>query len=123
MVIGWSLALRIAEERWLLRVETNAQWESVERVMAVDIHQALSIHPLKTSLDITTISQLQYHYGVNAHGQLVRTQVGGGTAVLCTGLKDVNFALDSATITIGGEFVNGSKREAAYTALAIATTP
>ncbi len=118
MVTGWMLTLRTAEETWLVRTETTAQWESLERVIAVDVHKSLNVNvSATTNLDLTTVNHLKYHYGVNSRGQLVRTQLGGGTAVLCTGLKKVSFILDDGMVIVEGEFTNGSKREAAYDSL------
>ena len=66
--------------------ETAAMWNNASRVLREDVHAASTLNISAGVLNLKEADGRVFRYVVNPSGQLVRTQSGGGTAVVAVGV-------------------------------------
>ncbi len=103
MVIGLSAVLTTVGLFWLLSLgrqcragldamASEAAWDNAARVLSQDGHASSRVRATTNTLSLDLVNGDSYTYLVNAEGQLVRVQEGGGTSVLADGFASLNCA-------------------------------
>lgn len=113
------VSLSKGEQSLVNLVQTDTMWASASRVIREDVHAATRIQPEPGGFLAIECDSRTFQYSVNAADQLVRTQVGGGTAVLAVGVSSINCDVSSTGMTVTLVFEDGSTDSLFVTSLAV----
>ncbi|WAH44274.1 hypothetical protein NZD89_13325 [Alicyclobacillus fastidiosus] len=103
MAISITTVLVTVGANWLLdtyryyhtaseQLEDAAMLGAIVRTVGQDLHSAASAACSPHSLGLTLLSGQHYAYYVNGHHQLIRTQAGGGDAVIGANVQSLGVA-------------------------------
>ncbi|MCL6598463.1 MAG: prepilin-type N-terminal cleavage/methylation domain-containing protein [Alicyclobacillus macrosporangiidus] len=103
------IALGLGARAMTATAEEEAVWWNARRVLAADLHTAVQASADTAGLRLVTADGRVYRYTVNSQGQLVRTAVGGGTAVIAVGVASASFTVSSG-VDVRLSFRSGVER-------------
>ncbi|MFB5191123.1 hypothetical protein [Alicyclobacillus fastidiosus] len=103
MAISIATVLVTVSANWLVdtyrlyhmasvQLEGTAMLAAIVRTIGQDLHSAASVACSSHTLRLTLFSGQQYTYYVNDHLQLIRTQAGGGDAVIGANVQSFEVA-------------------------------
>lgn len=80
---------------------------AMDRTWIQDIHSAVSVGIYDSTMDLSVTNGTEYRYWVNADGQLVRVQLGGGTTVMAVGVASMKPEFKNGEVICLVTFLNG----------------
>lgn len=123
MVLTTSLRVGVSmlqgTNQWFSEMEVSAMSTSVQRVLAQDVHRAASASVVFGQLNLNMLDGTSFRYAVNANGQLVRVQTGGGTAVIAEGLEKLDVQTQPMYVTFNVRYRSGRTEEFIFTIPAV----
>lgn len=117
-----ALNFWFGQSRWMTVTEQMAMFNSAQRIVREDVHAATSIGTIGEQLVLSTAGGIAYRYFVNAEGQYVRVQNGGGTTILAAGVRAVQVSSDAGTADLLVTFQSGQRYEI-YVSSLVAVMP
>lgn len=109
-----ALTLISGTHQWLGMLEVSSMSANLQRVMAQDIHCSSSAGFMYNQLTLTSLDGKNFRYFVNQEGQLIRVQVGGGTAVLAEGIATFHVSLSGKLVKLDVSYKSGRTEELVY---------
>jgi hypothetical protein len=97
--------------------ERLAMVESAERMLAWDCHATKTVSEWPGNLVLSFADGTTYHYYIDANGVLVRTQVGGGTAVIADDVTLFQPTYSKDLITVRLMIRGGEEEDVSYATL------
>jgi hypothetical protein len=107
MVFETIAALTTGAHTLLHQHETAAMWNNANRVLREDVHAAHTMDAKPGGLTIWEANGKVFRYAVNGSSQLVRTQAGGGTAVVAVGVSALDCSAEKRVLTVRLVFQDG----------------
>lgn len=83
--------------------------DNLERTLRDDIHAASSISFAASNMVLTEVSGTRYTYYVNANGQYIRYETGGGTAVVAAHMKSVQVSDSDGLVVVRAILTDGEE--------------
>ncbi len=107
LVFQSLLALTQGEHALGHQFETAAMWNNASRVLREDVHGASTLNISAGALILQEADGRVFRYVVNPSGQLVRTQSGGGTAVVAVGVTAMSCTALNQVLSLRLVFQDG----------------
>lgn len=98
--------------------ERLAMVDSIERILAWDMHATSTVSYWPGNLEVSLVNGTTYHYYIDGNGLLVRSQLGGGTAVIAGGVASFQPSYDGHIVKISFTVEGGTEEDVSYTTLA-----
>lgn len=83
--------------------------DNLVRTVEMDVHAANGGSVFLSELVLQEMSGVQYTYFVNSSNQLIRSQAGGGTAVISAHVKSVQASVDDGIVNVTATWLNGKE--------------
>ncbi|WP_067617589.1 hypothetical protein [Alicyclobacillus acidiphilus] len=91
------------------QLESTSMVDNLVRTVEMDVHAANGGSVFLSELVLQEMSGVQYTYFVNSSNQLIRSQAGGGTAVISAHVKSVQASVDDGIVNVTATWLNGKE--------------